>query len=119
MTFPCMSQKNTAAVSKTYDFNDDLCFAFQNDNSIKSVQLGAQFKLHHTIIPNALRRTNLTYAFNRWLHHQLTQNNNKNTQKLLQMFHRTVTGDEKCVYYNNTSGKAGWSEPVQPGNVYQ
>ncbi|GBN35186.1 Histone-lysine N-methyltransferase SETMAR [Araneus ventricosus] len=73
-----------------------------------------------TII-NALKPINVTFKFNLWVPHELTDENKRKRkaaclallrdQRKEKILDRIVICDENWVYYNNTSLKEGWSTP--------
>ncbi|GBO19455.1 Histone-lysine N-methyltransferase SETMAR [Araneus ventricosus] len=72
-------------------------------------------------IVNALKRIDLTFKFNRWVPHELTDEDKRKRkapwfrdQRKEKILDRIVTCDEKWVYYNNTSRKGGWLAPGEP-----
>lgn len=98
--------------------------SIDEDQNATSRELASHFNVSQTTIIRALKNIGLTYKFNRWVPHDLTQNDKEKRKRtcvnLLEyhrkgdFLNRIVTCDEKWVYYDNTSRKGGWSEPGVP-----
>lgn len=76
-----------------------------------------EFNVYRKPIINAMKRINLTFKFNRWMHHELNAEEKLKRkiwclgalryQKKVNIPDKIVTCNEKWVYYNNTNRKNG------------
>jgi len=107
--------------------DDELRQTIQENGNVTTRQLAVRFDVSHPTIVLALKRLNLTYKFNRWVPHTLTDKNKADRmvacRYLLEehrrrpFLDRLVTCDEKWIYYDNTGRKGEWSEAGQPAST--
>ena len=96
----------------------------EEDQYATTRELGKELDVSAMSISRAMHRINLTYKFNRWVPHELTQahkdrrvnacTNLLEYQRKDKILDRIVTCDEKWIYFNNTTQKWGWSAPGEP-----
>nr|XP_042906148.1 histone-lysine N-methyltransferase SETMAR-like [Parasteatoda tepidariorum] len=91
------------------------------DRNVSTRTIALEHDVCQKTKPNALKRINLTFKFNRWVPHELTAEEESKRkvacllllrgQRKENILDRIVTCNEEWVYYNNTSHKG-----LHPGN---
>ncbi|KFM71984.1 Histone-lysine N-methyltransferase SETMAR, partial [Stegodyphus mimosarum] len=94
------------------------------DQYATTQELAKKLDISAMFISHAMQCINLTYKFNCWVPHELTQADKDRCVQactnLLKYQHNDkildwiITCDEKWIYFNNTVQKEGWSAPDEP-----